>query len=226
MRDRTKLKAFDEDECLKRHVDVVAGFDEAGRGPLCGPVVSGGVVLPKDFYCPLIDDSKKLSAKERAEAASYIKANALAWAVAYIGPSTIDRINILEASRLGMEQCLIRVRKKIDVRFAITDYMKLHTDIDVLAIPKGDATSEAVAAASILAKTARDRYMESLERVYPGYGFKSHKGYPTKAHLDALASYGIIEGLYRLTYKPVIKILDSKGFNPTFPPCNEDYELL
>jgi len=208
MKDRTKLKEFDDNVKEKYKVNIIAGFDEAGRGPLCGPVSCAGVILPSSFYSPLIDDSKKLSAKEREEAAKIIKENCIAYSIHFIYPEEIDEINILNASRKGMELCLEDLQKKIKVEFCITDYMKLHTNIPVLDIAKGDATSESVAAASILAKTARDQYMDELNEKYPEYQFNKHKGYPTKLHLEILDEYGIIEGVYRKTYKPVIKILE------------------
>ncbi len=223
MKDRTRLSQFDARELKGHHGIFLAGFDEAGRGPLCGPVVAGGVVLKDDFYCPYIDDSKKLTAKEREKAEAIIKARSLAWAVSLISPADIDRINILESSRLGMENCLGELLKKVKVDFIITDYMELHTTIPVLAIPHGDGTSEAVAAASILAKTSRDRYMEKLSAIYPEYGFDKHKGYPTKAHMEALLRYGVIRGLYRMSYAPVKRALALTGYNYKDPAWEPDW---
>lgn len=202
-----ELLRFDDELRRSREIDVIAGFDEAGRGPLCGPVAAGGVILPAGFVCPLIDDSKKLTAKQREAAEIEIKEHALAWWVELVPPETIDRIDILEASRLGMEICLRHLQERADVQLAVTDYMKLHTDIPVLAIPHGDATSLSVAAASILAKTARDRYMDQLDARYPEYGFAKHKGYPTRAHLEVLEKLGPIPGIYRMSYRPVQRIL-------------------
>lgn len=223
MRDRTELAHFDEEQEVQHHALALAGFDEAGRGPLCGPVAAGGVVLPVDFFCPLIDDSKKLSAAGRTAAEFAIKKQARAWAVSFVAPADIDHINILEASRLGMENCLGALCRKTSVDFIITDYMKLHTPIPVLAIPHGDATSETVAAASILAKTARDRYMVELAARYPEYGFERHKGYPTRSHLEVLARLGLIRGLYRLSYAPVRRILAERGYNGKVPPWQPDW---
>lgn len=210
--DRHELEKFDETIRQKNNVVIIAGFDEAGRGPLCGPVACGGCILPRDYYFPYIDDSKKLTPKERDKAFDEIKKVALAYSVNLISPKDIDSINILEASRLGMEKCLSEIQKKMKIDFIITDYMKLHTDLPVLAIPKGDATSQAVAAASILAKVTRDRYMEEMDKVYPQYGFAKHKGYPTKSHLEALRKYGVIKDFYRESYKPVQKILQEVGY--------------
>lgn len=212
-KDRHSLEQFDEDIRIKNNVVNIAGFDEAGRGPLCGPVACGGCVLPRDYYFPFIDDSKKLTPKEREKAFEEIKRVALAYSVQLISPEKIDEINILEASRLGMELCLEDIKKQLNVDYIVTDYMKLHTDIPVLAIPKGDATSQRVAAASILAKVTRDHYMEELDKQYPEYLFKKHKGYPTKAHMEVLMSNGVIKGLYRESYKPVKLALEKKGYH-------------
>lgn len=216
MRDRTLLKQFDDEVKAKNHCQILAGFDEAGRGPLCGPVVAAGVVLPGDFYCPYIDDSKKLTPKEREKASLIIKEKALAYAICFISPSEIDQINILEASRKGMENCLKELEKKIKVEYCITDYMKLSTSLPVLAIAKGDATSESVAAASILAKTARDSYMVEMGEKFPEYEFEKHKGYPTKHHLELLNQYGVIKSFYRMTYKPVSIAVRKSGFNKKY----------
>ena len=212
-KDRHSLEQFDEDIRIKNNVVNIAGFDEAGRGPLCGPVACGGGVLPRDYYFPFIDDSKKLTPKEREKAFEEIKRVALAYSVQLISPEKIDEINILEASRLGMELCLEDIKKQLNVDYIVTDYMKLHTDIPVLAISKGDATSQCVAAASILAKVTRDHYMEELDKQYPEYLFKKHKGYPTKAHMEVLMSNGVIKGLYRESYKPVQLALEKKGYH-------------
>lgn len=214
--DRNSLRCFDEDIRKKNDVLTIAGFDEAGRGPLCGPVACAGCVLPRDYSFPFIDDSKKLTARERTKAFEDIKKEALAYSVILIPPKDIDSLNILEASRSGMESCLKDLLKHLDIHCIITDYMKLHTDIPLLAIPKGDATSQAVAAASILAKVTRDRYMEEMDKLYPEYGFQKHKGYPTKAHLEALQKYGVLKGFYRESYKPVQAVLQSTGYSKKY----------
>lgn len=210
--DRHTLAEFDENLRNENSVVFIAGFDEAGRGPLCGPVACGGCVLPRDYFCPFIDDSKKLSSKAREKAYEEITKVALAYSVQLISPEKIDEINILEASRLGMELCLKDILSQLNVDYIVTDYMKLHTSIPMLAIPKGDATSQCVAAASILAKVTRDRYMDELDKQYPEYLFSKHKGYPTKAHLEALEKNGILKGIYRESYRPVQLILQTKGY--------------
>ena len=210
--DAKALAAFDQRIREEHRVSVIAGFDEAGRGPLCGPVACAGCILPAGFTHPLIDDSKRLTPKRREQAEAAIKAAALAWSVTFVQPEEIDRINIYEASRVGMERCLKELQAQLKVDFVITDYMKLHTDLPILAIAKGDATSQCVAAASILAKTARDRELMRMDALYPEYGFAKHKGYPTRAHLAALQTYGLIPGYYRLSYAPVAKVLATKGY--------------
>lgn len=203
MSERKNLKAFDDLQRKEHQVRFIAGFDEAGRGPLAGPVSSAGVVLPLDYDNPLINDSKKLTDKERRKLFAEIKEVALAYFVCLVPVETIDSINILEADRLGMETCLMEILKKQEVDFIITDYMKLHTDIDLLSIPKGDATSLSVAAASILAKVTRDDYMMELDGKYPQYHFAKNKGYGTKDHLAALKEYGFVEGVHRKSFEPV-----------------------
>lgn len=218
MRCPTKLKEYDAALRKDRGLKILAGFDEAGRGPLCGPVACAGCILPDDFSCEYVDDSKKLTKNEREKAAVLIKEKALAYAVAFVSPATIDKIDILEASRLGMEICLERLRQKIGVDLCVTDYMDLRTDLPVLKLAHGDATSQCVAAASVLAKTSRDAFMAEADRIYPGYGFARHEGYPTKAHLAYLAEKGLIPGFYRLTYRPVRKIAETKGENAEAVP--------
>lgn len=197
------LVAFDNEQRRIHQATYIAGFDEAGRGPLAGPVSTAGVVLPPDYKNDLINDSKKLTDKQRRKLFEEIKEVALAYYVCLVPVETIDTVNILEADRQGMETCLAEITKKQKVDFIITDYMTLHTDIDFLSIPKGDATSIAVAAASILAKVTRDDYMIQLDKQYPIYHFAKNKGYGTKDHLQAIENYGFIPGVHRLSFEPV-----------------------
>ncbi len=197
------LFEFDKNQREINHVTWIAGFDEAGRGPLAGPVSSAGVVLPVDYHNDMINDSKKLTDKERRVLFEEIKKVAIAYSVILVPVETIDEINILEADRLGMETCLTEIMKKTQVDYLITDYMKLHTKIPTLSIAKGDATSLSVAAASILAKVTRDDYMIELDKKYPQYQFKKNKGYGTKAHLEALKQYGYVFKVHRLTFEPI-----------------------
>ncbi len=205
------LKEFD-DSYRTDEIEFIAGLDEAGRGPICGPVVCACVVLDRNFDNSLINDSKKLTAKRRKELVPIIKQNAAAYSIVFIDAVTIDRINILEASRNGMQCALNKLkvsRKRVD--FVLTDYMELvEESLDVVPLVKGDSKSLAIACASILAKEARDDYMCELDKIYPEYEFKKHKGYPTKRHLELAARYGVIDKLYRYSYKPVKKTISEK----------------
>lgn len=190
-------------------VKFIAGLDEAGRGPIAGPVTAAAVIFPADYQNDKINDSKQLSAKRRDELAKVIKRDALAFAIVFINPKTIDKINILEAARLAMETALHNLNHKYDL--VITDAMELfHEKCRVIPLIKGDAKVLAIAAASILAKTARDEYMDKLDEKYPEYQFKKHKGYPTSLHLSLLKKYGPIKGLYRYSYKPVKNVLETQ----------------
>lgn len=199
----SELYKFDQAIREKEGVINIAGLDEAGRGPLAGPVSSALVVLPASYQNPLIDDSKKLTDKKRRELLEEIKKVALIYRVILTPVSTIDEINILEADRKGMQECLDYASKKLAIDYVITDYMNLKTDKPLLSIPKGDSTSQAVAAASILAKVTRDDYMLKLDEKYPQYDFKHNKGYGTKKHLDAIKKYGYIKGVHRLSFEPI-----------------------
>lgn len=203
VREETSLHHFDDQERRIHQATYIAGFDEAGRGPLAGPLSCAGVILPKDFDCPLINDSKKLTDKERRQAFKIIKENALCYCVRLIPVETIDERNILEADRYGRRDCLKEISKTIVPDFLITDYRNLPTSIPFLSIPKGDATSLNVAAASILAKVTRDDYRIELDKRYPLYQFKKNKGYGTKQHLQAIHDYGYIKGVHRLSFEPV-----------------------
>lgn len=210
MKETNKLFLYDRNIEKENHIEFIAGFDEAGRGPLAGPVSTAGVILPSDYENDRINDSKKLTDKERRELAKEIKEHALAYYVKLVDVQTIDTINILEADRQGMEYCLSEILKKHKVDYIITDYMKLHTDIPLLSIAKGDATSQAVAAASILAKVTRDDYMIALDEKYPVYGFKKNKGYGTKAHIEAIKTHGFIKGVHRLTFEPIRSMIEEQ----------------
>ena len=188
----------------------IAGCDEAGRGPLYGPVVAACCVLPLDFKLEGLTDSKQLTEKRREKYIDYIKENALAYGIGIVSAEEIDEINIYEASRKAMLIALSEVRKKIDVDYVITDAMPIDIDIESMPIIKGDAKSITIAAASVIAKVTRDRMMIELDGKYPEYGFKKHKGYPTKAHIEAINKYGLIEG-YRKTYGPFKDILEKEN---------------
>lgn len=185
----------------------VAGTDEAGRGPLYGPVVAASVILPHDFVLEGLNDSKKLTEKKREEYYPIIMENALAVGVSIVSPEEIDEINIYEASRQGMLRAINSMNIKPD--YIITDAMPLDgfTDIPHEKIIKGDAKSISIAAASVIAKVTRDRLMYEEDKKHPEYEFAKHKGYPTKKHIELLNKYGIIDG-YRRTYGPVKKLLE------------------
>lgn len=197
-----------EKELFQEGYHNIIGTDEAGRGPLYGPVVAGAVILPKDFKLEGLTDSKKLSEKKRNLFYDYITKNTI-WAVGIVSAKEIDEINIYEASKKAMTIAINKIRKKINADYVLTDAMKLDLDIPVKPLIKGDAKSITIAAASVIAKVTRDKMMYELDEKYPEYGFKNHKGYPTKKHLEALNKYGLIEG-YRLTYGPVKKIKEAE----------------
>ena len=191
-----------EKEYYSESIRYIAGCDEAGRGCLLGPVVAAAVIFPKNFTSELINDSKKLSEKQRENAYKIIKENAIAVGVGIVSPEKIDEINILEASRLAMEEALKDMRHPYD--FVLTDAVVLrHIDKGQDAIIKGDAKALCIAAASIIAKVTRDHICYELDKEYPQYHIKDNKGYGTKDHLDALEEYGPKRGLHRFSYKPV-----------------------
>lgn len=191
-----------EKELKKNGINVIGGCDEAGRGPLYGPVVAACCVLPDGFYLEGLNDSKKLSEKKREKFYDYLINNTI-YGIGIVGPEEIDKINIYEASRKAMLIAIEEVRKQIDVEYILTDAMPLPSlDIPYKDIIKGDSKSFSIAAASIIAKVTRDHMLYEVDKKYPEYGFSKHKGYPTKAHIDAINKYGLIDG-YRLTYAPI-----------------------
>ena len=169
---------------------IEAGCDEAGRGCLCGPVSCAAVILPPDFECPELNDSKQLSEKKRAALRPYIEEHALAWAVVMVEAEEIDRINILQASITGMHRALDALTVRPEHILVDGNRFRKYNDIPHTTVVKGDATYMSIAAASILAKTHRDDLMERLAEEYPEYGWAVNKGYPTKAHRAAIAQYG------------------------------------
>mgnify|MGYP004469914019 FL=1 len=196
-----------EKELYKEGYELIAGTDEAGRGPLCGPVVAAAVILPKNYKLEGLNDSKQLSEKKRDKYFEIIKKDAISYGISIVDAKTIDEINIYEASRKAMLEAI----SKLDVTpdFVLTDAMPLPID-NFKAIIHGDALSLSIAAASVLAKVTRDEIMYELDKKYPEYGFKSHKGYPTKKHLENIKKYGILDN-YRLTYKPIKALMEDKN---------------
>ena len=193
-----------ETDLYRKGYKLIAGTDEAGRGPLAGPVVASAVILPPNYYLEGLNDSKKLSEKKRNMFYDIIMRDAISVGVGIVSPQEIDEINILEASRKAMNIALDNLKVKPD--YILTDAMKLERDVPVMPIIHGDALSETIAASSVIAKVTRDRIMVELDKKYPMYGFAEHKGYPTKKHIEKIQKYGIIEE-YRKTFKPVKSLI-------------------
>jgi ribonuclease HII len=187
---------------------LIAGLDEVGRGPLAGPVVAAAVILPPDFPIELLDDSKSLRPARRKELASLIRSQA-AVALASLPAAEIDRLNILQASLLAMKRALLALPLTPD--FALIDGNKLPKDLPcpAEAVVKGDARVACIAAASIIAKVARDAIMAEAAALYPGYGFEQHMGYPAPAHVAALHAKGLTP-IHRLSYAPCRAIAERR----------------
>ncbi len=177
-----------EDQYTEKGYTAIAGIDEAGRGPLAGPVVAACVIMPLDDIIEGINDSKKLSEKKREALFEQIKEKALAFSIVEMPAEVIDDINILEATKKAMIQCTTELAIKPDVVFI--DAVKLNLPYETLSIIKGDARSYNIAAASIFAKVHRDRLMREYAKIYPEYGFAKHKGYGTSEHIRALKEFG------------------------------------
>lgn len=187
---------------------AVCGCDEAGRGPLCGPVVAAAVILPRDCVIPGLDDSKKLTEKRREALFDKICETAVAYGIAECSPEEIDRLNILNASMLAMQRAIDKLGVAAD--FALIDgNCTRGFKIPAEAIVKGDSKSMSIAAASILAKVTRDRQCLLLDEEYPEYGIKKHKGYPTKDHMAAVRKFGAAP-IYRRSF---LKFLDKTDEN-------------
>lgn len=195
------MKEF-EIELYNNGINFIAGIDEVGRGPLVGPVVTAAVILPKDFYDERINDSKKLTEKKRELLYDVIMENAISVGIGISSEDVIDEINILNATKRAMLEAVNNLNVKPE--HLLIDAVKLNTDIPQTSIIKGDAKSESIAAASIIAKVTRDRMMIELDKIHPEYDFKHNKGYGTKKHIEAIRKYGII-----------------KEHRKTFAPCDE-----
>lgn len=193
------MKEF-ENKLYKEGIDLIAGIDEVGRGPLVGSVVACAVILPKDFYDERIKDSKKISEKKRNELYELIKEKAISIGIGMCDNKEIDKINILEASKKAM----LKAINNLDVKpkHLLIDALTLDTNINQTSIIKGDQKSISIASASIVAKVIRDEMMYKLDEKYPMYGFATNKGYPTKKHIEAINKYGIITE-HRKTFKPI-----------------------
>ena len=177
---------------------LIAGIDEAGRGPLAGPVVSAAVILPANYYPEGLNDSKKMSEKAREKLYARLVTDAVAWGIGVCDSREIDDINILNAAKLSMERALSALEPQPDCLLIDAITLK-NTAIPQKAIIKGDALSLSIAAASVLAKVTRDRLMVIYDRMYPGYGFAKHKGYGTKEHTDNIRRLGICP-IHRTTF--------------------------
>ena len=177
-----------EKDLIEKGIKLIAGVDEVGRGPLVGPVVAACCVLPKDFYLEGLNDSKKLTEKKREQLAAIIKEKAIEYQIQYMSVEEVDLLNVYEASRQAMIRCIRKMKHKVD--YVLSDAMPIDFEFPCLSIIKGDAKSLSIAAASVIAKVTRDKMMIDLDEKYPMYNFKGNKGYPTKAHLVALAKLG------------------------------------
>ncbi len=196
-----------EKELNSKNINVIAGIDEVGRGPLVGPVVAACVVLPKDYFLDGLTDSKKLSKKKRELFYDIISKDALSIGIGVIDNNKIDEVNIYEATKLAMKDAFDKANKKVKIEHVLIDAMKLDLDVPTTSIIKGDLKSITISAASVIAKVYRDRMLEELDKKYPMYGFKDNAGYGTKKHIEAIEKYGIIKE-HRKTFKPVCFHLD------------------
>ena len=190
-------------------ITAIVGVDEAGRGPLAGPVVAAAVVFPQSYKNLDIDDSKKLTAKKRAKLFDEIKEHALSYGIAFASAQEIDELNIYAATKLAMVRAIDQIN--VPYQLILTDAMPFE-DLSVPVVPliKGDAKALNIAAASILAKVTRDKFMEDLQGKYPNFTFGVHKGYGTKAHMEELEAYGPIEGVHRKSFKPVTRFFQQQ----------------
>ena len=194
-----------QDQFYSKKVKLIVGVDEAGRGPLAGPVVAAACMFSRAYINKEINDSKQLSKKKREELFEIIKKDAIAYGVGIVSAEEIDKLNIYEATKKAMKEAIANLKHEFDL--ILTDAMPLKGfDVEVIPVIKGDAKALPIAAASIIAKVTRDHMMEELGKKNPEYGFEVHKGYGTKKHMDALKKYGAIKGVHRYSYKPVAKV--------------------
>lgn len=206
----TSLLAFDA-ECSREGALRLAGVDEAGRGCWAGPVVAAAVILPPGWAPDGLDDSKKLNAERREVLLGEIRCGAVAWAACAVGPRAIDDLNILAATLSAMARSVGRLAPAPDL--VLVDGLQTpDIEFPARAVVKGDATSAAIAAASVVAKTLRDRVMVAWDRRYPGYGFAAHKGYGAAGHREALEALGPCP-LHRFSYKPVARLNQGSLWN-------------
>ncbi|MDR0724023.1 MAG: ribonuclease HII [Endomicrobium sp.] len=195
------LFAFDKN-FYDKGLKLVAGIDEAGRGPLAGPVVASAVILPKDCIIDGLNDSKKLSPKKRNLLFKIVKEKALFYSISIVDNNTIDKINILQSALLAMKNSILQLPKIPDICLIDGNCKVKGLDIAQETIIGGDAKSAAIAAASILAKVTRDSLMDEYSKEYPLYGFEKHKGYGTKKHIEAIKQYGVCP-IHRMSFAPI-----------------------
>ena len=193
-----------ERDLYKDNIKLIAGVDEVGRGPLCGPVVAAACILKENYYLEGLNDSKKLSEKKRDKLFDILIDECVAYGIGLVDPKRIDEINILEASKEAMKIAISNLSVKPE--HVLIDAVKLDLDVPSTPIIKGDAKSASIAAASVIAKVTRDRMMYDLDKEYPEYGFASHKGYPTKKHIEAVKEHGVLD-FYRFTFSPISEII-------------------
>lgn len=193
-----------ERDLYKKGINLIAGIDEVGRGPLCGPVVACACILPKNYHLEGLNDSKKLSEKKREELYEILIKDAISYGIGVISPKRIDEINILNATKEAMKEAVINLN--ITPEHLLIDAVKLDIKIPSTSIIKGDALSASIAAASIIAKVTRDRMMIELGEMYPEYGYEHHKGYGTKSHIEAVKKYGV-KDFYRFTFAPISDLI-------------------
>ena len=189
-----------------RQIQLIAGVDEAGRGPLIGSVVAAAVILDPSQPIEALNDSKKLTAKKREQLFEEIQQKALAWSIAEASHEEIDEINILQATMLAMQRAVAGLKVQADLVRVDGNRCPV-LSLLCEAVIGGDALHQEISAASILAKVARDRQMQELDAEYPAYGFAKHNGYPTKAHMEAIEVHGVL-AQHRRSYKPIRQILD------------------
>lgn len=204
----TELNLYEyENKLYQEGLTYIAGVDEAGRGPLAGPVVAAAVILKKGAKLKYVNDSKQLTEKQREKALEEIKKHAVSISIAISSVEEIDRINIYRATREAMHSAIEKLAVKPE--FVLIDAMPMEMSIPSLSIIKGDTLSISIAAASIVAKTTRDQYMIEMDKVFPEYQFKKHKGYGTKEHMELIHKYGPTP-IHRKTYEPVKSMLKKK----------------
>ena len=218
-KERQRIRAMWEYEksAKEKGYQWIAGTDEVGRGPLAGPVVAAAVILPENADLPGINDSKKLSEKQREYLDTLIKEQAVAWTIASLNENEIDQLNILEASRLAMKNAVSGLSQPAD--FVLVDGLaNPRIALPSEAIVKGDSRSISIAAASIIAKVYRDRLMDEYDKLYPGYGFAANKGYPTEEHLKGVTEQGPCP-IHRMTFRPLSEMNEGR------PPETEAEQL-